>query len=387
MWRVPVAVILFLLAAPGCTAEPARTPQGEIVFSESVAPRLNHLTMRCQYGSMRDCEVDIWYPPQAVLAEIDNSDGSRGTIEYESCYELSGGDIPREVMGYRCGKDRIYEVPHSGGVVDGYRYVYGKLGEVVYRFNWPVASESETPAIERFLESHKGVLHESAVIRADALQLVDSSWIPLTRYRFGGGMGFWPAPADTMHLRAKFGAFRTRYYNDRVVIEAREVSGALGLSFDVMRPSDGYWPPTPIQAFFREHKTARVGSGQEFRWDYQTRCEPIVLMYTLDVHLVKDGIRDPMRCVLVFCGPSMTQPSSPEELSDWPLILAEMKDGRRLTDLGYPGGALVPRWAVEKLLDLGPLHTGSNAENEQAYGALVEELVESRRSQGPTKGE
>jgi hypothetical protein len=342
------------------------------VIGEAAARQLNHLSIHGACGDQADCSIEVWYPPHAISVEISGPDGPAEFVQYESCYELAGGSIPRDVMAYRCSSDRIHEVPGSSGSSGDRQFVYGKSGDVVYRFDWPDDRKSVRPAVEGCAIAADRVLHESTIVRTEVQQMVRGVWTPLTRFRFGGGTGFWLAPEDTIQLQARFAAFGAKYFSDRVVIGDRETSVATGLGFAVSRPQDGYWPYAPVQDFFREFRNCIVAAGDEMRWSYPTRGEPIVQTYTLDLSVVRDGTLDPLRWVLSFHGPNMAQPSDPNEMSDWPLVLSELRGGGRADDLGYPGGALVPRWAVDKLLDLGPGHLGCNAENLSAYGELLQ---------------
>lgn len=370
------ALFLLVLSIPlGCAAENPRTSQSGRFIQKAAATHLNHLFVRYVYSDEQDFEVDIWYPPAAILVAFGDPSGMDSSLQYERCYELAGKEIPRDVMAFRCGGDHIYPVPGSGGTVDGREFAYGKRGNVIYRFNWAISSGLNQQFIAGQLASHIGYLHETAVLRAEVRQLVDSHWLPLTRFRFGGGTGFWLAPEDTIQMRARFGAHRARYFVDRVVIDAQESSREVGLKFAIARPNDGYWPPKPVQRFFREHTLEYVSAGEDFEWAYETKSEPVVQMYTLDVHASMDNDTSPMRFVLAFGGPNMAPPESPDSVSDWPLNLGEMENGSRLANLGYPGSAIVPQWAVGRLLELGDPYSSWSAPNQQAHAEFVREWI------------
>ncbi len=381
-------IILVCCLALGCSVgKPCQEGRGVTVKSSS-ARALNRLLVDCIGDDGHTGVLSITYPSHRVFVSIGQRDSVHSSIKYERCYVHLESDIPRRVLEIQGPADHLLEIQETKQRIDGGWLGYAKRGDVVYRYDSPQKISRVLQCLDPLVAAVEDELYSTYTARAEMEQFINGSWTNLTRFKFAGSMAFWLAPQDTVKLRVRFAAFKVHYYSDRVIVDGHACSSSSNISFEVRRPVNGYWPTfspsDQADPFFTEFQSAKVAIGEDLSFEYV--LPPRSITSTLDVFTLKDGVRQPLKFVLGINGPDLATPRRSSSVSDWPLVPSEMKQDAESSDLGFPGGIVLPLWAVDKLFELGGRYAGTNPANKEVYGEYLKKRYNERDKEKQKKG-
>jgi hypothetical protein len=155
-------------------------------------------------------------------------------------------------------------------------------------------------------------------------------------------------------LRAEFVPMRVTFLRDRVEVRAGTAAERDRAAYVVRRPRDGYWPNgRGIDPYFETFEADTISVGERFEMTIANmRNHPL----SFDVPVLIDGKLQPNLVQMEVARSDLVSALARgigANISTWPLLAtpaavwaADKEPG------GYPGGAIEPRWAVEKMLAL-----------------------------------
>ncbi len=356
--KIRIGVLLFSLLWVSYCYGGLLLPTGGVELKAVKIAKLGSLALDLEVAG-QTIYVDVHYPQDRVLLVGDGGEGDAG-IPYEMCYwpdvfliNLTNSQYPL----YRWSSQPGFPLsPMTQTILDdgiGREIRYGKRGDVVYRMDGPLGGRPLVDVAIRALFAGSDTLASCYVSRLRVEQWMQGGWTRLTQFNIGV-FHFKKAPEDTFRLRAEFVPMRVTFLRDRVEVRAGTVAEREKAAYVVRRPRGGYWPNgRGIDPYFETFEADTIPAGERFAMEIANmRNDP----FSFDVPVLIGGKLQPNLVQMDFAQSNLVSALARgigANISTWPLLAtpaavwaADKEPG------GYPGGAIEPRWAVEKMLAL-----------------------------------
>lgn len=362
-----ILILVVIGGGLGCVASP---PADAFKIGKPAVRQWNHLVFPFVANGVNG-KCDLWYHPSRIHLgpEATTRDS---VIVFEGGYSIGGQNLPDKVLLYRSPPNEISMISGFGKRWGPGKWRYGKLNRCVYR----IETEENLGGVVEQLEGlffSNALLDSIFIPRVEVHQYFRGDWRLLSRFAVPDfGMAFHLAPEDTIRLRISTAVMAARYYPDRVIAQKARSEELSGLSLKIVKAPNGYWPVLAKRGFFQGFTDTTLYPGESFEYSYAAVPSGL---YTLGINVWREGEPMAMGQTLVFMGPDLyVNDVCPPNISSWPLVPTpeQVLNEQDPVDLGYPGGKIYPRWAVEMGLEMGSGFSNYDRNNYEAHKDLID---------------